>query len=316
MEVDLVTQLDVELELLCDYECLVGEGPVWHDTEQCVYWVDIYRGTLYRYDPATGEHGEVFRSDRYLGGFTIQEDGSFVLFLQDGAIHHWDKEKVTPLFQRIATPHKEDIRFNDVSADPAGRVFAGLTALMPTADKRRSLYRLDPDGSLRAVVDGLGCSNGIGFTPDHQKMYLTDSSDRVIWLYDYDVATGKLGSRAPFVVVPEGGDEGVPDGMTVDADGYVWSARWGGHKLVRHAPSGAAVAEIRFPVERVSSVIFGGADFTDLYVTTARGVSGTADEPVVDDPHRPAGALYRVKVGHLGIRGVAEPRSKARLPQA
>lgn len=103
MEVDLVTQLDVELELLCDYECLVGEGPVWHDTEQCVYWVDIYRGTLYRYDPATGEHGEVFRGDRYLGGFTIQEDGSFILFLQDGAIHHWDKEKVTPLFQRIAT---------------------------------------------------------------------------------------------------------------------------------------------------------------------------------------------------------------------
>ncbi len=310
----MVPQLDVQIEMLCDYECLVGEGPTWHDDEQCAYWVDIYQGALYRYDPASGSHAEVFRSDLYLGGFTIQRDGTFIFFMQDGTIMHWDGHELTPLFHRIATPHGADIRFNDVSADPAGRVFCGLTALMPAADKRRSLYRLDPDGSLRAVVDGLGCSNGIGFTPSHDAMYLTDSADGVIWKYAYDVATGHLGSREAFVTVT-GQDEGVPDGMTVDAAGYVWSARWGGHKLVRHHPdTGQAVAEIRFPVERVSSVTFGGPDHAHLYVTTARGMVDGPDGPVVADPTPPAGALYRVDVGHLGIRGVAEPRSNSRLP--
>ncbi len=312
----MVTQLDVQLELLCDYECLVGEGPQWHDGEDRAYWVDIYRGALYQYDPASGSHSEVFRSDLYLGGFTIQQDGTFVFFMQDGAIKHWDGQNLTPLFHRIATPHGTDIRFNDVSADPAGRVFCGLTALMPSAERRRSLYRLDPDGSLRAVVDGLGCSNGMGFTPSRDAMYLTDSADGVIWKYPYDVATGRLGERRAFVTVT-GNGEGVPDGMTVDAEGYVWSARWGGHKLVRHHPdTGEAVAEIRFPVERVSSVTFGGPGYAHLYVTTARGMVEGPNGPEVADPVVPAGALYRVDMSALGIHGIAEPRSNCRLPDA
>jgi D-xylonolactonase len=316
MEDGMVTLLDVQLELLCDYECLVGEGPQWHDDEHRAYWVDIYRGALYQYDPASGGHSEVFRSDLYLGGFTIQHDGTFIFFMQNGTITHWDGHILSPLFHRIATPHGADIRFNDVSADPVGRVFCGLTALMPSADRRRSLYRLDPDGSLRAVVDGLGCSNGIGFTPSRDAMYLTDSADSVIWKYPYDLATGRLGERHPFVTVT-GEKEGTPDGMTVDADGYVWSARWGGHKLVRHHPdTGDAVAEVRFPVERVSSVTFGGPGYSHLYVTTARGMIEGPNGPEVATSTPPAGALFRVDLSHLGIRGVPEPRSNCRLPDA
>jgi D-xylonolactonase len=312
----MVTLLDVQIELLCDYECLVGEGPQWHDDEHRAYWVDIYRGALYQYDPASGGHSEVFRSDLYLGGFTIQHDGTFIFFMQNGTITHWDGHILSPLFHRIATPHGADIRFNDVSADPVGRVFCGLTALMPSADRRRSLYRLDPDGSLRAVVDGLGCSNGIGFTPSRDAMYLTDSADSVIWKYPYDLATGRLGERHPFVTVT-GEKEGTPDGMTVDADGYVWSARWGGHKLVRHHPdTGDAVAEVRFPVERVSSVTFGGPGYSHLYVTTARGMIEGPNGPEVATSTPPAGALFRVDLSHLGIRGVPEPRSNCRLPDA
>lgn len=311
-----MTLRTVQPELVCDYACIVGEGPTWHDGDNCVYWVDIYGGALFRYEPATGAHAEVYRSARHLGGFTIQTDGSFIFFLQEGGIAHWDGTTETALFGRIATPHGHDIRFNDVSADHAGRVFAGLTALMPSSARRRSLYRLDPDGSLREVVPGLGCSNGIGFTPTRDAMYLTDSADRTIWKYHYDAETGKLGERVPFIVVADAPDEGIPDGMTVDADGYIWSARWGGHKLVRYAPSGEVVAEIAFPVARVSSVIFGGEAYTDLYVTTARGLEEGPDGPIVSDPHPPAGGLYRVDLHGTGIHGRPEPRSRCLVPTA
>ena len=254
----------MEPELIADYACETGEGPMWHPGEERVYWVDIPKGRLFRYTPATGQHEICFESDEALGGFTIQEDGSLLLFMQRGAVRRWHEGELTTLIESL--PGEETSRFNDVIADPQGRVFCGT---MPIATRRGRLYRLDTNGSIRPVVEDIGCSNGIGFTADRKLMYYTDSTDLVIYAYDYDEATGEMSNQRVFVKIPEG--EGVPDGMTVDAEGHVWSARWDGSCLVRYAPNGSEVQRITFPAQKVSSCSFGGPDYRDLYVTTAGG---------------------------------------------
>ncbi len=291
------TDTAIEPELIADYACVTGEGPLWHPNEQRVYWVDIPRGRLFRYTPETGEHEQCFESPTAnggaLGGFTIQEDGALLLFMARGAVKLWREGELTTILDEI--PDEVTTRFNDVIADPEGRVFCGT---MPTQSRLGRLYRLDPDRTLTKLLDGIGVSNGMGFTPDLQHFYYTDSPTRNIYIFDYDRATGDISNQRIFVQTPDG--EGVPDGLTVDADGYVWSARWDGGMLVRYTPDGEEALRIAFPARKVSSVTFGGPDYTDIYVTTAGG-----DQKAREGDG--AGALFRLR---LGIRGKAEFRSK------
>ncbi len=154
------------------------------------------------------------------------------------------------------------------------------------------LYLLNLDGSLKQLLDGITVSNGMGFTPDETGFYHTDSEKRCISLFDYDKTTGEIGNRRAFATIPEG--EGVPDGLTVDAEGSVWSARWNGGCLVRYTPGGVEDLRIPFPQARkVSSLTFGGDDYRDLYVTTAGGNNRERNGPG-------AGALYRLRQGRQG----------------
>lgn len=282
----------MEPELIADYQCHTGEGPLWHPTEQVVYWTDIPAGKLFRYDPATGQHAQVYQGEP-VGGFTIQEDGSLLLFMARGAIATWRDGALTSLIPEI--PDERESRFNDVFADPAGRVYCGT---MPTPYRKGRLYRLDLDRKLTVLLEGIGISNGMGLTLDRKQLYYTDSGAKQIYLFDYDQATGSLSNRRVFV--DSNHEEGVPDGMTVDAEGYVWSARWDGWCLMRYAPDGQEVQRIRFPAKKVSSVIFGGPEYTDMYVTTAGGYDKAENGPG-------AGALYRLR---LGIRGLPESPSR------
>jgi sugar lactone lactonase YvrE len=285
----------VEPELIADYECVVGEGPLWHPGEQRLYWIDIPTGRIFRYDPANGMHEQCYEGE-VVGGFTIQADGSLLLFMARGAIKIWREGELTTVVDEI--PEERESRFNDVIADPVGRVFCGT---MPSESQLGRLYRLDTDGRLTKLLDGIGCSNGMGFTPDREQMYYTDSFRREIYLFDYDQSTGAITNQRIFVQTPEG--EGVPDGMTVDVEGYVWSARWDGGCLVRYAPDGREVLRISFPARKVSSVTFGGTDYADIYVTTAGG-----DDKAQEGPG--AGALFRL---NLGIQGVPEFPSRIAL---
>ncbi|MBI3911929.1 MAG: SMP-30/gluconolactonase/LRE family protein [Armatimonadetes bacterium] len=276
----------MEPELIADYECVVGEGPLWHPGERRLYWVDIPTGRMFRYDPATGSH-EQFYQGEVVGGFTIQVDGSLLLFMARGAVKIWREGELTTVIEEI--PEEHNTRFNDVIADPMGRVFAGT---MPAVDHPARLYRLDPDGTLTRVLDGRGLSNGMGFTTDRRGMYWTDTYRLAIYLFDYDQNTGALTNERVFVRIPEG--EGLLDGLTVDADGFVWSARWDGGCVIRYAPDGSEERRIRLPAQRVSSMAFGGPDYGDLYITTAGG-----DNRVENGPG--AGALFRVRPGVLGL---------------
>ena len=287
--------MNMEPELIADYACVVGEGPLWHPDERRLYWVDIDTGRMFRYDPTAGMH-ETFYEGETVGGFTIQADGALLLFMARGAIKIWRDGRLTTVLDEI--PDERESRFNDVIADPAGRVFCGT---MPTPERLGRLYRLDTSGELTVMLEGIGTSNGMGFTLDRTQMYYTDSERKEIYLFDYDKATGSLTNQRLFVQTPA--ELGVPDGMTVDAEGSVLSANWDGGCLLRFAPGGAETLRIPFPARKVSSVTFGGDDYMDMYVTTAGG-----DKKATDGLG--AGALFRLRPG---VKGVPEFLSRIGL---
>ena len=287
-----------EPELIVNYDCVTGEGPLWHQAEQRLYWIDIDTGRLFRYEPASGRH-EQFNVGALVGGFTIQADGALLLFMAGGAVRLWRDGQMTTVIESI--PDEAAGCFNDAIADPAGRVFAGT---LPIGGRPGRLYRLDPDGALTILLEGIGCSNGMGFTTDRTSFYYTDSIPQEIYVFDYDAATGAIANQRLFARVPPG--EGMPDGLTVDADGAIWSARWDGGCAVRYAPDGREIGRIVFPAKQVSSMTFGGPDYGDLYVTTAGGNDKAQFGPG-------AGALFRVRPG---VRGLPEFPSRIRVKGA
>lgn len=286
--------LDVDPERVADTTAHTGEGPLWHPDSGRLYWVDIPAGCLYRYDPEREQNAVAYETDGVpLGGYTIEADGALLLFTH-GRIERFDPtESDTELIATVDA----DTRFNDVIADPEGRVFAGT---MPSDEALGDLYRVDPDGSVRVVVPDLDIPNGMGFSLDTQTFYLTESEARRVYAYDYDRETGVIENERAFITVPE--NDGVPDGLTVDDSGDVWSARWNGNRVVRYDPKGRPVEAIELPARKVSSVTFGGTDWEDMYLTTALT---DADRTTEGDG---AGALFRVE--NVGVRGRPEFRSR------
>lgn len=284
----------VEPQLVVDLKCRTGEGPLWHPDEGVLYWLDIPEGTVFRFDPRTEAYETVYH-DRQVGGMTIQQDGSLLLFMDKGAVAVLkDNGRLEYVIESLE--NELDSRFNDVIADPAGRVFCGT---MSTASHAGNLYRLDPDGSIRVVIEGTSTSNGMGFTGDRKKMYFSDSGIRRISLFDYDEESGEISNRRTFLPPPPP-EDGSPDGMTVDSEDFVWSARWDGWILTRLAPDGSEDARISFPAKKISCVTFGGEDYTDIYVTSAGGFDRKENGPS-------AGSLFRL---NLGIPGRPEFRSR------
>ncbi|MFC1464250.1 MAG: SMP-30/gluconolactonase/LRE family protein [Candidatus Brachytrichaceae bacterium NZ_4S206] len=288
--------MEYELELIADYACECGEGPLWHPMEKRVYWLDILNPRMFWYEPTTGRHAQ-FDVGRVVGGFTIQADGALLLFMDRGSVATWKNGKLRTIIEEL--PEERETRFNDVFADSRGRVFCGT---MPTRDRLGRLYRLDCDGSIHKLLDGISCSNGMGLTLDRKHLYYTDSEVYTIYLFDYDEATGELSNQRIFV--KHGPEDGLPDGMTVDAQGNVWSAHWDGNCLIRYDRNGNETLRIPFPAKKVSSVIFGGDDYRDMYVTTAGG-NNKAEEG------EGAGALFRLRIP--GVRGLPEYLSRILL---
>jgi D-xylonolactonase len=279
-------------EVVADCSCVIGENPLWHSHDRRLCWVDIPNGILYRFDPVTGTH-EASRHDGQIGGFTIQEDGSLLFFMAKGAVKLLRDGRLQTVVEGM--PGEEGSRFNDVIADPEGRVFCGT---LPTGNRPGSLYRLDPDRTITRVLSGIGGSNGMGFTPDGKGMYHVDSAARTISLFDYDRSSGALSRQRVFLRIPE--SLGIPDGMTVDARGFVWVAIWGGSCLIRYSPDAREERRIYFTATRVSSATFGGDDGKDIYVTTAGGDNKAENGPG-------AGSLFRLRTG---IKGVPELLSR------
>jgi sugar lactone lactonase YvrE len=286
-------------ELIADYACHTGENPIWHSDEQALYWIDIPQGRIFRYDPANSASEMVYEGD-VIGGMTIQADGALLLFMAEGRVALLRNSNLTDVISRI--DDEAGKRFNDVIATPSGNVFCGI---MSDTGGTGSLYHLNKDRSIRKVIDDVGISNGMGFTVELDQFYYTDSTPaRKIYRYSYNQTDETLSDETVFVHPPE--DYGLPDGMTVDAENHIWSAYWDGSRLVRYTPTGEIEREIQIPAsQKVSSVTFGGADYTDLYITTAGG-----NDKATNGEN--AGALFRIPLDD--IQGRAEFRSKIEIP--
>lgn len=292
----------MEPELIADFACRTGEGPLWHAEENCLYWVDIPDGEIYRYFPDTGQSELVYAADRQIGGFTIQEDGRLLLFMEGCRIALLDGDGLSILTDSI--PGMESNRFNDVIAGPQGQVFCGTMSTPDQPDADGLLYRLDRDGSLTEILQGVGTSNGMGFTPDRSHFYHTDTRTGTVTRFPWTDAAGDFDRRAGTPWYVETGDTGGgrPDGMTVDARGHLWVAHWDGSRLVHLDERGVLLESVEFPVLKVSSAVFGGRNLEDLYVTTAGGHERNSNGET-------AGALYRLR----GLaQGLPEFRSAIR----
>ena len=270
------------ISTLLNEHCELGENPLWNADDGSLCWTDITGGTVHRYHLATGKHDIVYRGEP-VGGFTFQDSGDLLLFrVNDFSLLRSDG------LVEVLREFNDDgaVRFNDVIADPEGRVFAGTVGRTDTSG---GLYRVDCDGTVALLFHGTGVSNGMGFSPDLRTFYWTCSTRRCIFAFDYDRATGELSGERLFYQATD--DEGIPDGMTVDLDGNIWSARWDGFAVVQHAPDGRVLAKFPFPVAKVSSLCFGGPALDEFFVTTAGGVPGsdTAD-----------GSVYRWRAGAGG----------------
>ncbi|WP_227357131.1 SMP-30/gluconolactonase/LRE family protein [Haladaptatus salinisoli] len=290
----------VRIERVADVHAETGENPLWHPDEKRLYWLDIPPGKLYSYDPKTDSNELAYEmpDKSAIGGFTVEADGALLLFGAGGRITKWEPATSRTTVVVDGIDREANGRFNDVIATPEGRVFCGS---MPTENHLGSLYRLDRDRSVTTVLSDIDIANGMGFTADEKTFYFTESNARRIYAFDYSRESGELSSRRTFVQKPA--DNGIPDGMVVDADGCVWSARWNGGVVVRYDQNGRSISKIEFPARKVSSVAFGGPDFEDLYVTTALGEGGY--RPKEGDG---AGALFRVSELHVG--GVPEYYSR------
>lgn len=290
----------VRIERVADVRAETGENPLWHVDEKRLYWLDIPPGKLYRYDPKTDLNELAYETpdESPIGGVTIEAGGALLLFGAGGRVSRWEPGTTRASVIVEGIDSEAGSRFNDVIATPEGRVFCGT---MPTENHLGALYRLDRDGSVTTVLSEVDIANGMGFSVDNGTFYFTESNARHIYAFDYSPESGELSSRRTFLQTPA--DNGIPDGMTVDADSCVWSARWNGGVAVQYDQNGNPIDNLEFPARKVSSVAFGGSNFENLYVTTALGKAGRRTKEGDG-----AGALFRVT--GLPIGGVPEYRSR------
>ena len=273
--------------------CELGESPIWDAARQLVWFVDIERSVIHRFDPATGAHAD-WPAPCRIGSIALRRSGGFVAGTKLGFA---TLDPAMDAFEVIDHPEPDfpTNRFNDGKVDPHGNFWAGTMDDLKR-DRSGVLYRLTPDGHWTAIDLGYRISNGPAFSPDGAILYHTDTLDRTTFAFDL-AADGKVSGKRVF---KEWGDvAGNPDGMTTDAEGHLWVAFWGGWCVRRATPGGDVVAEHPLPVSNVTSMAFGGPGLDRLFVTSAAqelDAAAAAAQPL-------AGGLFEV-LGH-GVRGMA-----------
>jgi sugar lactone lactonase YvrE len=282
------------LDCVLDARALLGECPLWSSRERVLYWVDITAQLLNRYDPRTGSN-DVLGLPEPIGCVAFAAQGGFIAGLRTGI---WRLDAGGAPLERLAVNPEDPrtSRFNDGRVDPRGRLFIG-TIDEPKAGCRAHLYRYDQRG-LTAVASGLLTSNGLAFSPDARWMYHADTPTFTVYRYQYDVETGALGARRPFIRLAGSAlDRGRPDGAAVDAEGCYWIALYEGGRVQRYSPLGKLLAEYPVAASCPTMVAFGGDDLRTVYVTSAR--QGRSAQELARWPH--SGGLFAMRVETPGL---------------
>lgn len=272
----------------------LGESPVWSLRETCLYWVDSRGPAVFRLSADGAVESRAL--PHLVGSIGLRQSGGLVVAMQNG-LHGFDFESGTLTFITDPEDDQPENRFNDGRCDRQGRFWSG-TMNDTRRDPTGALYRLDPDHGVHRMRDDLIVPNSICWSPDDTVMYLADTYRDIILAYDFIAEEGALGASRLFA--DTSGTAGRPDGSTVDSEGFIWNAVFGGGRLVRYAPDGRIDREVPLPVTQPSSCSFGGPGLDLLYVTTATQRLDTdqlAAQPL-------AGALLALDVG---VRGLPEP---------
>ena len=285
--------MDTGVELLVDAHAQVGEGPLWDEERQVLYWVDILSSLLYIYDPATGEN-RALDVGQHVGTVVTRASGGLMLAVREG-FASFDLE--TQELTLIANPeaHITGNRFNDGKCDPAGRFWAGTMAY-ESPSNQGSLYRLDTDLSVHKIFGDVAISNGIIWSLDRTTMYYIDTLRKNVRAFDYADDTGDISNERVIINVPE--EIGMPDGMAIDSEGMLWVAHYGGSCVSRWNPNTAQLLlRIDLPVTQVTACAFGGPDLDILFITSAAQELDAAEL----DRQPLAGGLFSIKTPYQGV---------------
>lgn len=292
-------------EVILEYRSVLGEGPWWDCDEQKLYWIDglseAGRGDdLHRYDPRSGEDVH-WHIGKHIGCAIPAKDGRVLLTLQDGI---WVFNPSTGRMEELSDLEREieNNRLNDGKCDSCGRLWFGSMSMTANQPEREfevtgSFYKREQNGAVEKLFDGVGISNGLAWNADETVMYYVDSTTQCVFAFDFDRNFGQISGRR--IVAQIDPSQGVPDGMTIDAEGKLWVAHFGGWKVSRIDPdTGETILEVSLPCAQVSSCCFGGENLDELYITTAS--VGLSEKEREAQPL--AGCLFRVKPGVIGTR--------------
>jgi len=273
-----------------------GEGAVWHASHEAVYWNDINRFLIHRFTPAD-RCVRTWFFDEPVTALTLTERPGVLAVVLGSSVILWEPdtdERHDPIFVLDGWPK---VRLNDARVDPRGALWMGSMRNNVNSDGSGGvaggqdgvLFRLDPEGKVTIWRQEIGISNTLAWSPDRRRFYFGDTLVNVVRVYDYDPATGAIANERPFL---EGFTRGLPDGSTVDSEGFLWNCRFFGGCIVRVAPDGTIDRVVEMPVKNITTCTFGGADRKTLYVTTAK-----IEAPAGD---RLAGGLYAVPTDVAG----------------
>lgn len=273
-----------------------GEVPVWDPHTRRVTWSDFGDRLVWSYDVRTGQSWSQATA-LTIGGWGRRAGGGWIASTEKG-IAIWDQEANE--FELRADPEhgNPEMRYGDAVVDRDGRFLCGTVYTADRTAARGVLYSYEPNGTVSTLATGFAVPNGLGLSPDGATLYVTDMFHHRIVAYDYDRSTGAVAGKRTFVTVSP--EQGYPDGLTVDSAGFVWSCHWAGSCITRYTARGSVDRVLRLPVPNVTCCAFGGADLTDLFITTAR--KGLSEEEIARYPL--SGDLFRV---HVDVPGLVEP---------
>jgi len=274
---------------------------VWHDEGQAVYWTDINRFLIHRFDPANESVKSWLFDEPVTAVLLTDRDSTFAVVLGSRIIF-WEPSSDSRRDQGFRLPGWPAVRLNDAGVDPRGSLWAGSMQNNVNADGSEGpidqtsgvLYRIDPNGGVGEFKDHIQISNTFVWSPDKKRFYFGDTLTNTISVYDYDERTGSIGKPNPYFF---GFSRGLPDGSAIDEEGYVWNCRWDGSCVVRVAPNGQVDRVIEMPTRNITNCTFGGKDLNILYVTTAASLTDVGD--------RLAGSLFAIQTD---VRGVPDGR--------
>lgn len=280
MSVDLALRINAE----------VGEGPLWDSDAQELIFIDVTQGEIHRFSPVK-KRVYSLNIGIHIGAVGLMDDKRYIAAVRDGFATINNSTGEISYVERVLDD--EGIRFNDGKCDPFGNFIAGTMRYEPAMGTAQ-LYSLDSSGHVKSLLSGVGLSNGLCWDANGEKLFYIDTSTRQVALFHYDQELGIVGERKVIYEFAQG--SGSPDGMTIDLDGNLWVALWGGSRVAKISPKGKLISELPLPVSQPTSVIFGGRNFERLFITSAR--YKLSEETLNNEPL--AGSLFVADVGVSG----------------